>query len=84
MKKIVLTGVVSLLLLSGVALAVQSEEQKSRSNMHGMMEQMKGGNGMEGMGGMEGMMRMMKMMDQCADMMESSHHSEQPGEGEKK
>jgi hypothetical protein len=75
MKKTVLTGVVSLLLLSGVAFAVQPEEQKSGSPLHGMMDQMKKGEkGMDG----DGMMRMMKMMDQCSAMMESA----QAGSGE--
>lgn len=70
MKKMALAGLVSLLILSGAALAQQSEEQKKTSSMRDMMEQMMGG-------GTEGMMRMMgemgKMMDQCTAMMESTH-----------
>ncbi|MBI2209141.1 MAG: hypothetical protein HYU47_00865 [Deltaproteobacteria bacterium] len=73
MKKMALAGLVSLLILSGAALAQQSGEQKKSSSMEGMMEQMmkgeKGGEG--GMGGMMGMMGMMKMMEQCGAMMES-------------
>ncbi len=71
MKRIVSVGLLSFLILSGVALAYQSgEQEKSSSSMRSMMdEMMKGETGKEGMGGM---MRMMKMMDQCASMMESS------------
>jgi hypothetical protein len=77
MKKIMLLGLVSFLLLSGVGLAVQPEERKSGSSMQGMMEEMmkekqSRGGGTHGMGSMDGMMRMMKMMDQCSEMMESA------------
>ena len=72
MKKLVSVGLLSLLMLSGVALAYQSgEQEKGSSSVQNMMdEMMKGEKGKEGMGGM---MRMMKMMDQCASMMDSMH-----------
>lgn len=78
MKKIMLAGLVSALILSGAALADQVREQKKGSSMQGMMEQMMGGGstekGMGGMGDMMGMMgQMSKMMDQCSIMMESMH-----------
>ena len=69
MKTITLAVLVSIV-LSGLALASQSGEQKDHSSM--MQEMMKGEKGMEGMSGMGGMMRMMKIMDQCSSMMESS------------
>lgn len=77
MKKFALAALVSLLILSGVALAQQSGEEKRGSSMPGMMQQMMGGETAgEGMAGMGGMMRMMgqmtKMMDQCTTMMGSS------------
>lgn len=67
MKTISLAVLVSFLVLSGLALASQSGEQKDHSSM--MQEMMKGEKQGEHM---DGMMRMMKMMDQCASMMESS------------
>lgn len=84
MKKMALAGLVSLLILSGAALAQQSGEQKKSSSMEGMMEQMmKGEKG--GEGGMGGMMGMMKMMEQCGAMMESMRApSGQTKEEEKK
>ena len=85
MKKFALAALVSLLILSGVALAYQSGEEKRGASMPGMMQQMMGGEtpgeGMGGMGGMMGMMRMMgqmtKMMDQCTAMMGSSQSEAQ-------
>lgn len=82
MKKFALAALVSLLILSGVALAYQSGEEKRGSSMPGMMQQMMGGGttseGMAGMGGMMGMMgQMTKMMDQCATMMGSSQSEAQ-------
>ena len=68
MKTISLAVLVSFLVLSGLALAAQSGEQKDHSSM--MQEMMKGGKQGEQK---DGMMRMMKMMDQCAAMMESAH-----------
>ncbi|MDP2603930.1 MAG: hypothetical protein Q8S00_15240 [Deltaproteobacteria bacterium] len=70
MKTITLAVLVSIV-LSGLALASQSGDQKDHTAM--MQEMMKGEKGMEGMSGMGGMMRMMKMMDQCGAMMESTH-----------
>jgi len=75
MKKAMFVGLVSALILSGVALAKQVEEEKKGSSMQGMMqEMMKGESGgerdMEGMMGMMG--QMTKMMDQCSAMMESN------------
>ena len=86
MKQIVLGGLVSLLVLSGFALAHQPGEKRDsgRGSMmqHGMMGE-KGTEDMQGMGHMDGMMRMMKMMDQCASMMES-HGSEEPKDNPEK
>ena len=67
MKKFVLLGLVSLLIVSGVALAHQSEEQKG-SSMQGMMQQMMG--------------QMTKMMDQCTAMMSSDPTPEDQGKQE--
>lgn len=73
MKKAIFVGLVSVLILSGMALATQVEGEKKGSSMQRMMqEMMKGGNGMEGMMGMMKMMGQMdKMMDQCIAMMGS-------------
>ncbi len=60
MKTITSIALVSLLVVSGMALAAQSDEQKEHSSM--MEEMMKGGKEGEHK---DGMMRMMKMMDQC-------------------
>ena len=89
MKKFVLFGLVSLLIVSGVALARRSEEQKG-SSMQGMMQQMMDGERAgKGMSGMEGMMNMMgtmgqmnKMMDQCTTMMSSDQTLENEGKQE--
>ncbi len=85
MKKIMVAGLVSVLILSGVALAQQSGEEKKGSLMPNMMQQMmrgeKAGGGMGGMMGMMGMMEMMgqmgKMMDQCSAMMGSGESETQ-------
>ena len=66
MKKTISVGLLSFLVLSGMALASQSDEQKEHSSM--MEGMMKGGKEGEHK---DGMMRMMKMMDQCASMMDS-------------
>jgi hypothetical protein len=71
MKTISLVGLVSFLVLSGLAVASQSGEQKDHSTM--MQRMMKGDK--QGTH-KDGMMRMMKMIDQCAAMMESTHNSE--------
>jgi hypothetical protein len=83
MKTIASIALVSLLIISGMALASQSGEQKDASStMEGMM---KGGEEGEHM---QGMMRMMKMMDQCASMMDSMHTNtekpEKPDQGRQK
>lgn len=93
MKKIAFVGLLALLILSGIALAGQSGEEKKGSSMRGVMqEMMRGGaggeSGMGMMGGMEGMMGMMgqmgKMMDQCITAHESMHkQSGHAKEGEK-
>jgi len=75
MKKFVLLASITLLIVSGVALAQQSAVQ-DRSSTRGMMQRMMSGeevgNVMSGMGGMTEMMgRMTKMMDQCSAMMGS-------------
>lgn len=75
MKTIASVAVVSFLVLSGLALASQSGEQKDRPSM--MEEMMKGGKEGEPT---DGMMRMMKMMGQCASMMEPTD----PGSGQTK
>jgi len=67
MKTITSIALVSVLLLSGLALASQSGEQKDHSSM--MEEMMKGGKDGEHK---DEMMRMIKMMDQCAAMMQSA------------
>lgn len=83
MRKTMFVGIVSILLVSGIAMAQQSGEQEKGSSMQEMM-------GSEsGMGGMMGMMRMMgqmsKMMDQCIATHESMHgESGQAGEDQKK
>jgi hypothetical protein len=81
MKTIGLSILVSLLVLSGLALASQSGEQKERSSTQ-MQEMMTGGKDGEHM---DGMMRMMKMMDQCSAMMESARdHGEEAKESQTK
>jgi hypothetical protein len=70
MKTMASIALVSLLVLSGMALASQSGEQKEHSSV--MEEMMKGGKEGEHK---DGMMRMMKMMDQCSAMMESARES---------
>jgi hypothetical protein len=86
MKKFIVAGVVSLLVMAGVAVAQQSQNQNNSSSvhdmMHGMMENQGGPDGGMGhMGGMMNMMHMMaqmdqeqmgKMMEQCNAMMESA------------
>ncbi len=89
MKKFVFLGLVSVLMVSGLALADQSEKQKE-SSMQGMMQQMMGGERAgEGMSGMEGMMNMMgmmgrmnQMMDQCSAMMSSHRTGKDQGKQE--
>ena len=78
MKTITSIALVSLLVVSGMALAVQSDEQKEHSSM--MEEMMKGGKEGEHK---DGMMRMMKMMDQCSAMMESGKESAGAKESQK-
>ena len=82
MKKSTLVGLVFLLILSGLAFAHQSGEEKKDPPMQGMMQEMmkgeKGGQG--GMEGMGGMMRMMKMMEQCSAMMEQCCQTTGSGE----
>jgi hypothetical protein len=70
MKTMTSIALVSFLVLSGMALASQSAEQKEHSSM--MEEMMKGGKEGEHK---DGMMRMMKMMDQCSAMMDSAKES---------
>lgn len=75
MKKAILVGFVSALILSGAALATQVEDEKKGPSMHGMMQEMMKGESagetqMEGMMGMMG--QMTKMMDQCSAMMETN------------
>jgi len=87
MKTLVLWGLVSLLALSGMALAHPSGENEKGSSMqqmHQMMGGESGGKGMSMSGGMMGMMqRMNTMMDQCSTMMNAAHgqkHQKQGGE----
>lgn len=56
MKTLASVGLMSFLVLSGLALASQSEEQKQDPSM--MEEMMKGEKSMKGMSGIDGMMRM--------------------------
>lgn len=81
MKPISLFVLVSLLVLSGLALAGQTGEQKEPPSPLMMQEMMKGGKEGEHM---EGMMRMMKMMDQCSAMMESARGSGEAKENRSK
>jgi hypothetical protein len=84
MKKITFVGLLSFLMLSGLALAEQTGQEKKASPMQGMMQEMMKGE-KTGEGGMGGMMRMMKMMEQCSAMMESMHTgSGEAKEGQKK
>jgi hypothetical protein len=84
MKKITFVGLLSFLMLSGLALAEQTGQEKKASPMQGMMQEMMKGE-KTGEGGMGGMMRMMKMMEQCGAMMESMHtESGEAKEGQKK
>lgn len=73
MKKITFVGLLSFLMLSGLALAEQTGQEKKASPMQGMMQEMMQemmkGKG-SGEGGTGGMMGMMKMMEQCGAMME--------------
>ena len=82
MKKLISIGLLSLLLLSGVALANQSSEQEKNSSsmQNNMGEMMKGDKGDKGMEGMGGMMRMMKMMNHCSSMMDSTHANDEKTE----
>ena len=79
MKATALAVVLSLLVLSGWALAAQTAEQKKDSSM--MEHMMKEG---EGEKSRRGMMRMMKMMDQCSRMMESSDAADKSKENQQK
>jgi len=84
MKKITFVGLLSFLMLSGLALAEQTGQEKKTSPMQGMMQEMMKGKGSGG-SGMGGMMGMMKMMEQCGAMMESMHTgSGETKEGQKK
>lgn len=84
MKKITFVGLLSFLMLSGLALAEQTGQEKKASPMQGMMQEMMQEE-KTGEGGMGGMMRMMKMMEQCGAMMESMHTgSGEAKEGQKK
>lgn len=79
MRHLILAGLVSLVILSGFALAHQSGDEKKGYSMKDMMQQMMKGKepgevGMHGMDDMGRMMGMMKMMEQCSDMMKSPHH----------
>jgi hypothetical protein len=79
MKATALAVVLSLLVLSGWALAAQTAEQKKDSSM--MEHMMKEG---EGEKSRRGMMRMMKMMDQCSRMMEWSDAADKSKENQQK
>ena len=84
MKKLILVGLVSSMILAGIAMAEQAGEQKKGSSMQDMMQQMMKGE-KSGESGMGGMMGMMKMMDQCSAMMESAQaDSERTKEGQEK
>jgi hypothetical protein len=89
MKYFVLSGLVSLIVLSGFALAQQSGDEKKDSSMKGMMQEMMkqkqtGEGGMGGMSDTGGMMGMMKMMEQCGDMMKSAQHQGEKGKESQK
>jgi hypothetical protein len=78
MKKVMLAGLVSLLIVSGVAFGNQAEEQRKGSSMQEMMKGEKSGET-----GTGDMMGMMKMMDQCSAMMESAKESSGAKESQK-
>jgi hypothetical protein len=81
MKKVILAGLVSVLVVSAVAFG-NADEQRKDSSMSGMMQgMMKGEN--SGETGTGDMMRMMKMMDQCSAMMESAKESSAAKESQK-
>ena len=81
MKRIGLSVLLSILVLSGLSLAAQWGEQNESPSMPMMQEIRKGGKEGEDMG----MMRMIKMMDQCSAMMESAKaDSGEPQQGRKK
>jgi len=89
MKKFVFLGLVSVLMVSGIALADQSEKQKESSMQRTMQQMMGGENAGEGVSGMESMTNMMgmmgrmnEMMDQCTAMMSSDQTLEDQGEQE--
>jgi hypothetical protein len=89
MKHLIFAALVSLVILSGFALAHQSGDEKKGSSMKDMMQEMMKGKepgerGMHGMGDMGGMMGMMKMMEQCSDMMKSVQHRAEAKERQKK
>jgi hypothetical protein len=79
MKHLILAALVSLVILSGCALAHQSGDEKKGSSMQDMMKQKQSVEGStEGMG-------MMKMMEQCNEMMKSAQHQgERAKENQKK
>jgi hypothetical protein len=82
MKHLILAALVSLVILSGCALAHQSGDEKKGSSMQDMMKQKQSVEGStEGMGEMG----MMKMMEQCNEMMKSAQHQgERAKENQKK
>jgi hypothetical protein len=87
MKHLILAGLVSLVILSGFALAHQSGDEKKGSSMKDMMQEMMKGKepgegGMHGMGDMGGMMG--KMMEQCSDMMKSVQHQAEKAKANQK
>ena len=73
MKRISLAVVVSVLIVSGIAFAAQSNDQRQDPSV---MDQSMMGEAQDGKGGEDHMMRMMKMMEHCNAMMESAKSSD--------
>lgn len=84
MKRISLAVVVSVLIVSGLAFAAQSNDQKQDPSVmdQSMMNHMMGET-QDGKGSGDHMMGMMKMMEQCNAMMESTTSSDGNKESQK-
>ena len=83
MRNIAVVVFVSLLAVSGLALAQSGEQKNSRSSgMEHMKDSEMGGGQMMGM--MKMMGQMSKMMDQCSSMMDSMASSRNPKGSDKR
>jgi hypothetical protein len=86
MKRIALLVLTVFLMISGVIMAQQSEDENKGSSMPGMMQPMmkQKQNDESRAEGMGRMMGMMKMMEQCSAMMKSAHGSQGAKESRQK